>query len=400
MKKLLILLLAGAMLASLASCKTNENTKGTTVTDRTTDPVTAEPEPEDDELLYNKDYALNFDSILTIPLLSDLTLSQAELNANWETMVSQITSQYTLYDPAKEDYLSQKGDKVNIHYKGYAANEEDKISESILKNMSNYSYDANGELLSGDDLVLGSNTMIGAYESKDHPEKNNPGFEDQLIGMKAGETRTITVTFPDSYGNAAELQGMVVKFDVTVNSISVGSVPELTDEMVAGYTQNAYTTIEALKEYVIDYYKGTLAFNALENAAVIQNLPTNLVDDEITQYVYEYIEYTYPGEKLTEEETKVIFDEQYNNAKAYAEKTVKAKLILEALFVRYNITLTWAEYKTMRSQYFAQDYYLYSMYYGITTEEEYEDFIGRDTMIQQCKYEKLLEVIKADALFQ
>ena len=399
MKKLLTLLLAGAMLTTFTACITVQMPDQAISTTKQSD-STAETEPEDDELLYNKDYTLDFDSILTIPLLSDLTLTQTELNTNWESMVSQITSQYTLYDPAEEGHLAQKGDKVNVHYKGYAANEEDKISDSILQNMSNYSYDVNGELLSGDDLVLGSNTMIGAYESAEHPEKNNAGFEDQLIGMKAGETRTITVTFPDSYGNAAELQGMVVKFDVTVNSISVGSVPELTDEMVASYTQNSYTTINGLKEHVIDYYKGQIAFDALENAAQIKELPANLVDAEITQYVYQYIEYTYPGEKLTEEETKVIFDEQYNNAKAYAEKTVKAKLILEALFVRYNVTLTWAEYKTMRSQYYEQDYYLYAMYYGITTEEEYEDFIGRDTMIQQCKYEKLLKVIKADALFQ
>ena len=73
---------------------------------------------------------------------------------------------------------------------------------------------------------------------------------------------------------------------------------------------------------------------------------------------------------------------------------------MEALFARYEITLTWGEYKEMRTAYFEQDYYMYYMYYGITTEEEYEDFIGRDTLIQQCKYEKLLKILKAEAVFE
>lgn len=394
MKKLLLLLLAGAMLTSTVSCS------NATQPDTTTSTTTAvSTQLKDSDPLYNQDYDLDFHTYLTIPALEELELSKTALDTQWEAMKNQIVSAYTTYHPAAEGYLAQTGDKVNIHYKGYAAHESDQISESTLKNMSNYSYDVNGELLQGDDLILGSNSMIGAYESQKHPEKNNPGFEDQLIGMKAGETRTITVTFPDSYGNATELQGVVVKYDVTVNSISTGSTPELTNEMVAGYTQNTYTTVDGLKAYVYDYAKGQIAFQELESAAVVKELPTDLVDAEITQYIYDYIEYTYPDQELTDEETKIIFDEQYNNAKTYAEKMVKAKLILEALFVRYNITLTWGEYQTLRAEYFEQDYYIYSMYYGITTEEEYEAFIGRDTLIQQCKYEKLLEFLNQTAVF-
>ncbi len=397
MKKIFTLILAGTLLVSLVACKDNS---AQTTPASTTASTTTEPEPDASTPLYNTDFALDFDTYLTLPALSDLKVSTEALNSNWDAMVSQITSTYATYTAAEEGYLAQKGDMVNIHYKGYAANESDKISDETLKNMTNFDYDTEGNLLKGHDLVLGSGSMIGAYESKEHPEKNNPGFEDQLIGMKAGETRTITVTFPDSYGNSDELCGMVVKFDVTANSIKIGSIPALTDEMVAQYTSDTYKTIDSFKEYVLDYYKGQVAFSALEAGVTIHKLPTDLVDKEITQYVYDYIEYTHPGEKLTDAETKVIFDEQYNNAKTYAEDLVQAKLILEALFARYNIILTWGEYKTLRSEYFAQDYYMYYMYYGITTEEAYEEFIGRDTLIQQCKYEKLLEILKTEAVFE
>ena len=235
MKKIVSLLLAGILLSLTACTATPAETSATTA------PQDQSGEPEDSHLLFNQDYALNFDTYLTIPMLSELKLSQTDLNANWEAMAAQITSTYATYSDAPEGYEAANGDKVSIHYKGYAANPDDKISAATLLNMQNIQ-NSDGSAIDPTDLVLGSNSMIGAYESADHPEKNNAGFEEQLIGMKAGETRTITVTFPDNYGNSDELRGMVTHFDVTVYSIKMGSTPQLTDDLVATYTQNTYIT--------------------------------------------------------------------------------------------------------------------------------------------------------------
>lgn len=394
MKKILPLLLAGALLLSFVACNAQKDPTATTQTAATT-----KPEPPDDTPLYNEDFAIDFSKYLTVPALSEVKLSQKDLDEKWELTALQIRKNFATYSPTEEGYTAADGDKVNIHYKGYAANESDSISEETLSRMTNFRYDDNGNLKEGDDLVLGSGTMIGAYESEAHPEKNNAGFEEQLIDMKAGETRTITVTFPDNYGSD-ELNGTVVCFDVTVNEVEKGELPALTDEMVATYTSDAYPTADSFREFVQDYYKGQLAYDAMDAAAIIHALPTNLVDKEITQYIYEYIEYIHPNEELTDEETKVIFDEQYDNAKIYAEDLVRAQLILELLFQRYEIVLTWGEYKEMRAEYFEQDFYLYFQYYGITTEEEYEEFIGKDRMIQQCKFDKLLELLKQQAVFE
>ena len=62
-------------------------------------------------------------------------------------------------------------------------------------------------------LVLGSNSMI-------------PGFEEGIIGMKAGEKKEITVTFPENY-QAEELKGAEAKFAITLNSVSEAVLPEL-----------------------------------------------------------------------------------------------------------------------------------------------------------------------------
>ncbi|MBR2132538.1 MAG: hypothetical protein IJ955_08425, partial [Oscillospiraceae bacterium] len=139
MKKLLLLLLAGAMLTSTVSCS------NATQPDTTTSTTTAvSTQLKDSDPLYNQDYDLDFHTYLTIPALEELELSKTALDTQWEAMKNQIVSAYTTYHPAAEGYLAQTGDKVNIHYKGYAAHESDQISESTLKNMSNYSYDVNG----------------------------------------------------------------------------------------------------------------------------------------------------------------------------------------------------------------------------------------------------------------
>jgi trigger factor len=65
-------------------------------------------------------------------------------------------------------------------------------------------------------LILGSKSMI-------------PGFEEGIVGMKAGEQKTISVTFPADY-QAEELRGAAAEFAITVNSVSEAQLPELKKE--------------------------------------------------------------------------------------------------------------------------------------------------------------------------
>ena len=56
-----------------------------------------------------------------------------------------------------------------------------------------------------------------------------PGFEEQLVGLKAGESKDVEVTFPEEY-HAAELAGKEATFKVTVKEIKTKELPELNDE--------------------------------------------------------------------------------------------------------------------------------------------------------------------------
>ena len=71
------------------------------------------------------------------------------------------------------------------------------------------------------DLVLGSGSMV-------------PGFEDGIVGMKAGEEKVIAVTFPEDY-HSEDLKGAAVEFKIKVNSVNEQKLAELNEELFAKY---------------------------------------------------------------------------------------------------------------------------------------------------------------------
>lgn len=83
-------------------------------------------------------------------------------------------------------------------------------------------------------LVLGSGSMI-------------PGFEDGLVGLKAGEEKTLALTFPEDY-QAEELAGQSVEFKVSVKEVNKPLIPELNDEFAT--KMGVEGGVEAFKEAV------------------------------------------------------------------------------------------------------------------------------------------------------
>ncbi|MGM9648209.1 MAG: FKBP-type peptidyl-prolyl cis-trans isomerase [Eubacteriales bacterium] len=390
MKKTLSILLLACLLTSAAACSDNSSSDPTGTTAAVT---TAAPKYDDDHLMTSDDFQFDLSKFATVPALSEMKISAEELNEKWLSEETEARENFAEYIDTEEGYIAADGDMVNIHYKGYSADESVTITEETLANMTNISYDDDGNLEEGFDLIIGSDTFIGAYESETDPSKNNPGFEEQLIGMKAGESRTITVTFADNYSNSEELQGVVVKFDVTVNKIQNVTLPELTDEMVSEYTSEQFTDVESFKAYILKYYTAQMAYTAICEATVFHSYPDDLIDQYISDYVYDYIDYMYGDETLTDEEIKVIFDEQYDDAKDNAESTIENRLVLETLFERLGITLTYAEYKEALTEEFETYYFYYYYYYGLTSEEDVEDYFGEDQLVLQFKYNKMLEIL-------
>ncbi|MGO2406149.1 MAG: trigger factor [Vibrio litoralis] len=116
-----------------------------------------------------------------------------------------------------------------------------------------------------------------------------PGFEDGILGKKAGEEFSIDVNFPEDY-HAENLKGKSAKFDIKLSKVETRELPELTDEFVAKFGVNE-GGVEALKTEVRknmerelkQAVKGRIKEQAI-NGLVEQNemdVPSALIDQEI-----------------------------------------------------------------------------------------------------------------------
>ncbi len=120
--------------------------------------------------------------------------------------------------PASDDQVSELKDHVIIDFTGYVDGKE-----------------FDGGSANDYELTLGSNTFV-------------PGFEDQLVGMKNGEKKTIEVTFPANY--LASLANKKAKFAVTVKTIKKVVKPELNDEFATTLDSYKVKTVAELKDAV------------------------------------------------------------------------------------------------------------------------------------------------------
>lgn len=119
-----------------------------------------------------------------------------------ETVVDDLLAREAVKKDVKR--AAADGDEVTIDFAGVDAKSKEAIDGA-----------------KGEDypLVLGSNTFI-------------PGFEPELLGLKAGEDKTFTVTFPKDYG-AKQLQNKKVEFNVTVKAVKQRVLPKLDEAFVA-----------------------------------------------------------------------------------------------------------------------------------------------------------------------
>ena len=118
-----------------------------------------------------------------------------------------------------------------------------------------------------------------------------PGFEDQVIGMKAGEEKSIDITFPEDYH--AELAGKAVVFNVKCNEVKVKEVPELDDEFAKDVSE--FDTLKELKadlkkqivaekqKAADEAFKDALLDKAAANTTV--EIPDAMIEAQARQYV-------------------------------------------------------------------------------------------------------------------
>lgn len=181
-------------------------------------------------------------------------------------------------------------------------------------------------------LVLGSNSFI-------------PGFEDQLIGAKAGEEVKVEVTFPEAYG-AAHLAGKAAVFETTVKEVREPKAAEIDDELAKKFGAEDLATLKGqITSRLEDEYKGA-ARAVLKRSLLDQldglvsfDLPAKLVEAEASQIAHQLWHEEHPDHHGHDHGSIETTDEH----KKLAERRVRLGLLLAEIGRKAEVEVTDAE---------------------------------------------------------
>ena len=182
---------------------------------------------------------------------AEAQVTDAQVQAELDRMAQNVASTETV------ERAAEMGDTANIDFEGFD----------------------NGVPFQGGkgenhDLKLGSNSFV-------------PGFEEQIVGMTAGEEKDIDITFPEDYHK--ELAGKAVVFHVKLNKVTVTNVPEQDDEFAKDVSE--FETLEDLKadirakalaeaeKQIQSAFENACVEKAAENVSV--EMPAGLVEAEL-----------------------------------------------------------------------------------------------------------------------
>lgn len=218
------------------------------------------------------------------------------------------------------DRPAEKGDRVLLDYSGSVDGEK-----------------FDGGTAEDQTLVLGSNTFI-------------PGFEDQLVGAVAGESRDVNVTFPTEY-HAEHLAGKAAVFACTVKAVQKKELPEINDEFIGDISEfetvDAWKAdkmakmVEEKKQYMDNMRENLAIKGACDNATV--DIPDCMIDRQV-DYMVQDIKYRLAGSGLDwDTYLKYLNTTEADMRKNYrteAEARVKMQLVIEAVSKAENVEAT------------------------------------------------------------
>ena len=255
-------------------------------------------------------------------------VTDAQVQAELDRMAQNVASTETV------DRAAEMGDTANIDFEGFD---------------NGVAFDGG----KGDnfDLKLGSGQFV-------------PGFEEQVVGMTAGEEKDINVTFPEDY--TAELAGKAVVFHVKLNKVTVTNVPEQDDEFAKDVSE--FDTLEELKadirakalekaqKQIDSAFENAVVEKAAENTTV--EMPKALIeaelDSQMERFAYQLQMSGYSMEQYAQMMGGDV-NTMRNAFRPAAEKQAKVNVTLEKIAEVEALAATEeeieTEYESMAKQY-------------------------------------------------
>ncbi len=259
---------------------------------------------------------------------ADVTVSDEEVEAELGHMAQNVASTEAV------ERAAQMGDTANIDFEGF-----------------DNGVPFEGGKGQGFDLKLGSNSFV-------------PGFEEQVVGMSAGEEKDIDITFPEDYH--AELAGKPVVFHVKCNKVTVTNVPAIDDELAKDVSE--FETLEELKNDIRNKAaenKQKQADSAFEQACVnaaaentTVELPNALIESELDSQMERFAYQLQMSGYSMEQYAQMMGGDVSTMRNAFrpgAEKQAKVNVTLTAIIEAENITVSdeemEAEFEALAKQY-------------------------------------------------
>lgn len=226
-----------------------------------------------------------------------------------------------------------------------------------------------------------------------------PGFEEQLVGHKAGESFEINVTFPEDYG-AKELTGKETVFKITIHEVKRTELPEVDDEFVKDVSE--FNTLDEYKADVkakITERKQKTAERNFEEALIDEllahtdvDIPAPMIDNEVDAQVrdYEYRLQMQGGSlDMYFQYTGMNMEKLRESFRPGAERQIRTRLALEAIVKAENIEATAEELE--------EEYKKIASGYNVELEKVKES-IPAAGITEDVVMRKAVELIKANAV--
>ncbi len=259
---------------------------------------------------------------------AEATVTDAQVQAELDRMAQNVASTETVERPA------EMGDTVTIDFEGF----KDGVPFEGGKGENH-------------ELKLGSNSFV-------------PGFEEQLVGVSAGEEKDIDITFPENYH--ADLAGKAVVFHVKVHKVTVTNVPTQDDEFAKDVSE--FNTLDELKadirakalenaqKQIDSAFEQAAVEKAAENTTV--EMPNALIEAELDNQMERFAYQLQMGGYSMEQYAKMMGGDMKTMRNAFrpaAEKQAKINVTLAKIEEVESIDATEdevnAEYDELAKQY-------------------------------------------------
>ena len=268
------------------------------------------------------------------------------------------------------DRAAEMGDTVDIDFDGFLNGEP-----------------FEGGSAKGHSLELGSNSFV-------------PGFEEQLVGMSAGEEKDIDITFPENY--AENLAGKAVVFHIVCNEVSAPEYPELDDEFAKDvsefdtfdeYKADVRATLQKrMDESAENAFKDEIVRKACET--MTGEIPEVMFEEKVDEFLRNYAaQFGMNDRDMSREELLKLFGMNEDTLKfsirPAAEAQVKTELLLEAVAKAENLEPTDEELEA---------YYQKTAEGVGATAEDVKHYFGEAFLKNELKKEQAMNLLVENAV--